>query len=100
MNELLIGKLNPNLTVPEIRKSTATDKGSGSFGDVLKDAISTVNDLQKQSDTAIGQLMSGENQDIHSTLIAVQKADLSFQTMMQVRNKIVAAYQEIMRIQV
>jgi flagellar hook-basal body complex protein FliE len=100
MNELLIGKLNPNLKVPEIRRPGEGQKGAGNFGDVLKDAISTVNDLQKQSDTAIGQLMSGENQDIHSTLIAVQKADLSFQTMMQVRNKIVAAYQEIMRIQV
>jgi flagellar hook-basal body complex protein FliE len=100
MNELLIGKLNPNLKVPEIHRPGEGQKGTGNFGDVLKDAISTVNDLQKQSDTAIGQLMSGENQDIHSTLIAVQKADLSFQTMMQVRNKIVAAYQEIMRIQV
>jgi len=100
MNDLMIGKLNPNLTVPEIRKPRETEKPGGAFGDVLKDAISTVNDLQKQSDQSIQNLISGENKDIHSTLIAVQKADLSFQTMMQVRNKIVAAYQEIMRMQV
>ena len=44
--------------------------------------------------------MSGESQDLHTTVIAMQKADLSFQMMMQVRNKIVQAYQEIMRMQV
>jgi flagellar hook-basal body complex protein FliE len=99
MNDLMIGKLNPNLSLPELRKP-ATSQPGGGFGEVLKDAISTVNDLQKQSDSEIRNLMAGENQDLHATLIAVQKADLSFQTMMQVRNKIVAAYQEIMRMQV
>jgi flagellar hook-basal body complex protein FliE len=44
--------------------------------------------------------MTGESQDLHTTVIAMQKADLSFQMMMQVRNKIVQAYQEIMRTQV
>ena len=67
---------------------------------MLKDAISTVNDLQKQSDTEIQKIMTGESQDLHTTVIAMQKADLSFQLMMQVRNKIVAAYQEIMRTQI
>ena len=44
--------------------------------------------------------MSGESRDLHTTVIAMQKADLSFQMMMQVRNKIVQAYQEIMRMPV
>ena len=44
--------------------------------------------------------MTGESQDLHNTVIAMQKADLSFQMMMQVRNKIVQAYQEIIRMQV
>ncbi len=71
-----------------------------SFGDMLKNAISTVNELQQQSDQEIQKLMTGETKDLHTTMIAVQKADLSFQMMMQVRNKIVQAYQEIMRMQV
>ena len=100
MNERMIGNLAPNLTMPEVRRPATSERSGGGFGDVLKDAISTVNDLQKQSDQSIQNLISGENKDIHSTLIAVQKADLSFQTMMQVRNKIVAAYQEIMKSQV
>ena len=101
MADLLIGKLAPQLSVPEIRKPAGPTPGGGAgFGDMLKDAISTVNNLQKESDQQIQKLMTGETQDLHSTLIAVQKADLTFQTMMQVRNKIVAAYQEIMRMQI
>ena len=97
-----IGQINPNLQLPEITKPLAPgkDEEGASFGDVLKDAISTVNDLQKQSDHEIQKLMTGETEDLHTTMIAVQKADLSFQMMMQVRNKIVSAYQEIMRLPV
>jgi flagellar hook-basal body complex protein FliE len=101
MEQIIIGPINPKLQVPEMRVSRGleSEKGSG-FGEVLKDAISTVNELQKQSDQDIQKLMTGESQDLHTTVIAMQKADLSFQMMMQVRNKIVQAYQEIMRMQV
>jgi flagellar hook-basal body complex protein FliE len=102
MAQVLIGPLNPNLQVPEVRlpQIQGNEKSGSAFGDILKDAISTVNDLQKQSDQEIQKLMTGESQDLHNTVIAMQKADLSFQMMMQVRNKIVQAYQEIMRMQV
>ena len=102
MKDIMIGQLDPNLQLPELRKTRelAKDQDGPSFGNVLKDAISTVNELQQQSDHEIQKLMAGETQDLHTTMIAVQKADLSFQMMMQVRNKIVQAYQEIMRTQV
>jgi flagellar hook-basal body complex protein FliE len=101
MEQVIIGPLNPNLQVPEIRtpQGQRGEKGGPGFGEILKDAISTVNELQKQSDQEIQKLMTGESQDLHTTVIAMQKADLSFQMMMQVRNKIVQAYQEIMRMQ-
>jgi flagellar hook-basal body complex protein FliE len=102
MAEPLIGQINPNLQVPEIarpRPPGKADEGA-SFGDMLKSAISTVNELQKQSDKEIQKLMTGEAEDLHTTMIAVEKADLSFQLMMQVRNKIVQAYEEIMRMQI
>ncbi len=100
MEQVIIGPLNPKLQIPEIRapQNHGSEKGAG-FGEILKDAISTVNELQKQSDQEIQKLMTGESQDLHNTVIAMQKADLSFQMMMQVRNKIVQAYQEIMRMQ-
>lgn len=102
MAEPLIGQINSNLQLPEItRPRSASTTGEGtSFGDMLKNAISTVNEVQKQSDTEIQKLMTGEAQDLHTTMIAVEKADLSFQLMMQVRNKIVQAYEEIMRMQI
>jgi flagellar hook-basal body complex protein FliE len=101
MEQIIIGPLNPKLQMPELKlpQSGAAGKSSG-FGEVLKDAISTVNELQKQSDQEIQKLMTGESKDLHTTVIAMQKADLSFQMMMQVRNKIVQAYQEVMRMQV
>jgi flagellar hook-basal body complex protein FliE len=102
MAQPLIGQINPNLQLPEIAKPRPpgkTEEGA-SFGDMLKNAISTANELQKDSDHEIQKLMTGETEDLHTTMIAVQKADLSFQMMMQVRNKIVQAYQEIMRMPV
>jgi flagellar hook-basal body complex protein FliE len=102
MDKGIIGPISPNLQVPEIRKPNGpeAEQGGPGFGNILKDAISTVNELQKQSDNEIQKYMAGESQDLHTTVIAMQKADLSFQMMMQVRNKIVQAYQEIMRTQV
>lgn len=102
MKEGIIGPINPNLQMPEIRRprELGTERAGANFGDTLRDAITTVNNAQKQSDLAVQNLMTGESQDLHATLIAVQKADLSFQMMMQVRNKIIQAYQEIMRTQV
>jgi flagellar hook-basal body complex protein FliE len=102
MAQGVIGPISPNLQVPEIHRPENQNgrKAEGGFGEILKDAISTVNELQKQSDQEIQKLMTGESQDLHTTMIAVQKADLSFQMMMQVRNKIVQAYQQIMGMQV
>ncbi len=101
MSDLLVG-LNPKMQLPEIpmpRTSQEAAKGE-KFGDVLRDAISTTNELQKQSNQEVQKFMAGESQDLHTTMIAVQKADLSFQMMMQVRNKLINAYQEIMRMQI
>ena len=99
MDKLILGPLNPKLQMPEIRMPQigGKEQGSGGFGDILKDAISTVNELQTKSDGEIQKIMTGESKDLHSTVIAMQKADLSFQMMMQVRNKLMQAYQEIMR---
>jgi len=101
MEQISIGPINPKLQVPEVRSPRIQEgeKSGTGFGEILKDAISTANDLQKQSDQQIQKFMAGESQDLHTTVIAMQKADLSFQMMMQVRNKIVQAYQEIMRMQ-
>lgn len=71
-----------------------------SFKEVLTDAVGEVQRLQEEADTTIRQLVAGEIKDVTEAMVAVEKADVAFQTMMAVRNKIVSAYEEIMRMQV
>ena len=73
--------------------------GRGGFGAVLENAVDKVDQLQGEAQEQIEGLLGGNGADVHSTMIAVEKADLAFELMMQVRNKIVAAYQEISRMQ-
>lgn len=76
-------------------------QGEGlSFQKVLHETIGEVQRLQNEADSTIQQLVSGEIKDVTEAMVAVEKADVAFQTMIQVRNKIVAAYEEIMRMQV
>ena len=72
---------------------------SGGFSDVLKGAISQVSTLQGSADTQVNTLLQGGNADMSKVMISVEKADVAFQLMMQVRNKIVSAYQDIEKMQ-
>ena len=89
-----IPRMMPGPTGPKPQATTG-----GSFGNLLKEAIQQVNDVEKGSQGELQKYLSNES-DLHSVMIALEKADLSFQVMMQVRNKIVQAYQEIMKAQV
>ena len=75
------------------------DAGGGSFSDVLKTAVKTVDQLHDNAAAQVTNLVQGGGGDINSVMIAVEKADVSFQLMMQVRNKIVSAYQDIEKMQ-
>jgi len=80
--------------------SLAPDGESGpGFRKVLDSAIDDIQQLESQAETKVAGVLGGNGADVHSAMIAVEKADLSFQLMMQVRNKIVSAYQEISRMQ-
>jgi flagellar hook-basal body complex protein FliE len=76
--------------------SSAPAAGTKSdFAQVLRDGMRQIDRLQGDAEDKTAQLLQGDGQDLHSALIAVQKAELSFQLMMQVRNKIVQAYQDV-----
>ena len=79
--------------------STSKVDARPGFADHLKGTIVNANTLQQQSATAQQELATGRNGNIHETLIAMSKADVSFRMVMQVRNKIISAYQEVMRMQ-
>ncbi|MDR1309379.1 MAG: flagellar hook-basal body complex protein FliE [Deltaproteobacteria bacterium] len=69
------------------------------FADHLKATLANTNDLQHQAKTAMEELATGRNGNIHETLLSMSKAETSFKMVMQVRNKVLNAYQEIMRMQ-
>ena len=73
--------------------------GESSFSDVLDQAVLNVDQLQTEANQKVGAMLGGNTGDVHDAMIAVQKADLSFQLMMQVRNKVIQAYQEVERMQ-
>ena len=72
---------------------------AGDFSSMLKNAVEQVDTFQAQADQKVADLTAGRNVEVHDAMIAVEKADLSFQLMMQVRNKIVNAYQDIEKMQ-
>ena len=69
------------------------------FGDTLETMLREVNDLQQQARTGTERMLTGEVEDVHQVMIAVEKANTSFLLMMEIRNKLVEAYREVMRMQ-
>ena len=80
--------------------ANADAQGGPNFKDVLMKNLDQVNQLQQEAQNAIEDLASGRRADVDSVLIAKQKADLAFQTLLQVRNKMISAYEEIKQIRV
>lgn len=78
----------------------AAESAGPSFQDTLTSSISQVNGLMNESDRSIEDLATGKSGNVHDTLIALQKADISFKMMLEVRTKVMNAYNEIMRMQV
>ncbi len=88
-------------------KSVKIDSPSGSketagpsFADTLKEAVNNVNELHLDADRKAQELATGKTDDIAGVMIATEKADIALRAMVQVRNKIIDAYQEIMKMQV
>lgn len=73
---------------------------SESFADTLKKAVDGVNELQKSSDKAMADLATGRTDNVADVMITAEKADIAMRVMMQVRNKVIDAYSEIMKMQV
>jgi|SRR3989337_3217322 len=99
MVDSIKGSINTTIDIASAGKPSA-GAGEGGFADVLKDSIQKVNNIQGEADQAIKGLSTGQVNNIHETMIAIEKANLSFNMMVQVRNKLVQAYEEIMRTQV
>ena len=73
---------------------------SSSFVEALQASLEQVNRLQLEADARINGLATGKQSDIHQTTIAVEKANVSFELLMQIRSKVISAYEKIMHMQV
>jgi flagellar hook-basal body complex protein FliE len=95
-----LGQLN-NIAADAARGAATTSGGKGgdSFLSTLHGALDQVDNMQVDAQGKVTGLLNGTGQDVHSTMIAVQQASLSFDLMLQVRNKVVNAYTEISRLQ-
>jgi flagellar hook-basal body complex protein FliE len=80
----------------EVAAPSVSD-GGNSFKNVLNNAIGEVESSRNDASKSVEQFLSGNGGDLHSTILATQRAELEFQMFMQVRNKVVSAYQEIMK---
>ncbi|VAX20745.1 Flagellar hook-basal body complex protein FliE [hydrothermal vent metagenome] len=89
------GNMEPLGSALGIKKPDTTDKAG--FENVFSGALKEVNDLQLNADKAIEDLVTGNTKNIHETMMALGKAELAFKLTMQVRNKVIEAYQEVMR---
>ena len=99
------------MTISSINSLTPIDSGQGvgsaslkksgdGFGSLIKDAVESIDSTQKGAEKEISKAVTGESTDLHKTIIALQTADLKFQLGLQVRNKLIGAFDEIMRMPV
>ena len=100
MKEITIESGMQSLTPFSPQKKGGVEGAQGSFRKMLQTSIAEVNQLQNAADNSIEQLVAGRSRNLHETMIAMEKADISFRLMMEVRNKIIEAYNEVMRMQV
>ena len=93
-----ISGISSGVPAVEVAKKVAS-ADQATFGQSLADALSAVQRANGEAEQKVRDLLTGKGEDIHSTMIAVEKADMAFELMMQVRNKIMQAYEDISRMQ-
>ena len=97
MNDITIQNHSKSPTAATFNGKPIQQPHLDSFGQLLKGSLDQVNRLQQDADASINDLAVGKNTDIHKTMIAVERASVSFELLMQIRNKVIAAYERIMR---
>ena len=100
MNDLTISNLQTILPDMDATKKQTTDGSSSPFSEFVKRSLADVNRQVVDADQAANDLATGKNQDIHNTMISMQKAEISFELVMQIRNKLMSAYDEIRRMSI
>lgn len=90
----------PELETGAAPKGAAAPEGEGGFADLLQEGIDRLETLEKNANDQVRKMLAGEDVELHRVIMAGEQAGLAFELMMSVRNKVVDAYQEVMRMQV
>ena len=97
---LPIASINAIANLPVVQTVVAPQQSAGgAFQSMFASAIGTVEGLRVDADVKVGQFLKGEGEELHTVVLATQQAELSMELFQQVRNKVVQAYQEVMRMQ-
>lgn len=94
-----IGRIASTLDAEQATTAAQKDQEATSFGQWLDRSIQSVSDAQNEADEAAMQLVTGQNKDIHGTMIKMQKSEIAMNLLIEVRNKVISAYEEIKRMQ-
>jgi len=98
-----ISQINSGLSTADILKQksgpTLNTSGGASFGDVLKQSMNETNTLHEKSEKAMADMATGQVKDLHQAALAIGKAEVNMKTMLEVRNKAINAYKELLRTQ-
>jgi len=97
---LAITSITPPVQIQPLEINSSSSAGGGEFKNMFESAVQQVESSRQSADAAVKSYLSGENTELHSTILATQDAEMQFDMFMQVRNKVVSAYQEIMKMQV
>lgn len=100
INGINFGNLMPAASGSKIPTGGADSATADDFGSLIKSAVDSIDKTEKSAEQEISKAVTGESPDLHKTIIQLQTADLKFQLGLQVRNKLIGAYEEIMRMQV
>ena len=100
MQDIKIQNQIQPIKLPQFNVDPVQQSRHSSFGNALQQSLEQVNRTQLEADASIEGLANGQKTDIHQTMIAVEKASLTFELMLQIRNKVISAYDKIMRTQV
>src|SRR2546426_134639 len=87
------------VALPQAIRPAGQAHSAGGFQDVFASAIKSVEGYGQNASASVERFLSGEGEELHQTVLATQQAELSFELFLQARNKMVSAYQEIMRMQ-
>ncbi|HLK49923.1 MAG TPA: flagellar hook-basal body complex protein FliE [Bryobacteraceae bacterium] len=95
------GPISPISSIPNLAAIQAPGQASqpGAFQSVLNGAIETIESAGSNAAVSVQKFLNGENEELHTAALAVQKANITFDLGLQVRNKVVDAYQQIMQMQ-